>query len=1308
MASNQLPPINIGQYTRPGIFIQEYDQSVVTSPTFQGITNLVIGCSRQGPINSPVLLQNINDLTNIFGNIDRSLERNGSFFQRTIAQMLQSSPVWGMNLLTTNDSLDLLQYVELSSSTNNPNDIIRTAPYRLFYDTKGFWEQSTEAFQDLTETQNGGQPLPYYNTDVINLTNYSGQYITVFMFHTQVSGYNTTMISWYGTIDNMPSYVNQLDWVSDYMVDIVVVSGDWTNYTNLSVSPIFGQFFNNEGLITSQVTNFTNNSNVSLLAYYQGVSLIPYFRNANGANIFIEQIINADTNTTGLFCAFNMDVYETNYPNGLVDLIGNNIATTTATSINFLSYSASIIDTVAFAKTYLDTPSNVIGFGGFGSYEYYGPNYRTGYYGEGVINGVSRDYLSHPFTYSTSAISVQYDTTINNSPLSINGDTTFIPAYAIIGGNLIQVGPTMSFTISVASYPGVGATLSYTSVFALNTSGVFYKTDSFIPSVNPTIATTDLPLGYVTFNVFSASIVGAPVFTDVTVGTAGYIDLTFGTGSNDYYITYLGTSSINYTFNNTAEAPNPANYKQYRRFKTFNGLLNLLDSPNVLQSTMALSPSTSIKQSIAGMTLSNIQVATTGNLSFNLETGLTSSQLNTILTTGYSLFYDVDNEFILGTNQLFTTNNPAPIGLTYGIAAQYSTFYQDFYNGDIETGDYFYDNLIGYSPTGPTYDVTYNITFLSMSGSNYIAFYNSTFPLPTYFRSNTGDGIIIPASVLNNSVYTLQNYYFNASFLGLTAGYSAWQVAQSVTSESLLNVSTVWDTSAGPGPGKHYLQMFTDGYENLNVTFTDSTLELNYPIPYEATEVECESGISVWSEESNFKETVEIIVPVGYASSINTILCDAARYSNISVYDFLEAYVDPSTLVSGQQPRNLTRIISKTIWSGTYSNAGGQIIQLAQIVCDSQINVFTYSGSLQTNRYTTIDDYVDTYQGIRLMGFRVRSASLPDGTEATQNTILNLIANGTPLANALTNKDAFDFHYMVDSFGLGLISQSKQQLMDICGNRLNCFGFLNMPSLNEFQQSSSPSFVDQNGVLQTAYIAEGGNPQSNPAFLYSFGTGLGTTCTGYFTPYLTINDNGRPLNVPPSMFVGTTYMNKFNSNLSNIVPWTVSAGITNGRIQGIAGVEMDFIPQDISNLNQAQMNPIVMKRNRGYVIETENTAQTLYTSSLSFIHCREVLIQLENQLYDMLLGFQWQFNTQDVRSEIKLRADTICQTFVNQNGLYNYFNKCDQENNTPNIIDNQMGVLNTYVEVVKAMGVIVNQLTILRTGAISSSGFISQ
>jgi hypothetical protein len=137
------------------------------------------------------------------------------------------------------------------------------------------------------------------------------------------------------------------------------------------------------------------------------------------------------------------------------------------------------------------------------------------------------------------------------------------------------------------------------------------------------------------------------------------------------------------------------------------------------------------------------------------------------------------------------------------------------------------------------------------------------------------------------------------------------------------------------------------------------------------------------------------------------------------------------------------------------------------------------------------------------------------------------------------------------------------------------------------------------------------------------------------------------------------------------------------------------------------MNPIVFKRNRGYVIETENTAQTLYKSALSYIHVREVLIELERELSAMLLDFQWRFNTPDVRAEIKLRADIICEKYVNKNGLYNYFNKCDEENNTSEIIDNQIGVLDTYVEPIKSMGIIVNNITILRTGAISAGGFIN-
>ena len=332
---------------------------------------------------------------------------------------------------------------------------------------------------------------------------------------------------------------------------------------------------------------------------------------------------------------------------------------------------------------------------------------------------------------------------------------------------------------------------------------------------------------------------------------------------------------------------------------------------------------------------------------------------------------------------------------------------------------------------------------------------------------------------------------------------------------------------------------------------------------------------------------------------------------------------------------------------------------------------------------------------------------MPDGTEEKQNQVLNLVAKGTPLFKALTNKEAFNFRYLVDAFGLGLTERSKQQLADICGERLDAFGFINMPSLKSFKNSSSPSFVNSEGVLQAEFIAKGGDPESNPAFIYTFADGPGNTCVGYFTPYVRVNDNGRPLDMPPAAHVATTYIRKHISIVSSITPWTIAAGVTNGKVTNIPSIEHEFDPSDIEFLNKAQINPIVLKRNRGYVIETENTALTLYKSALSVIHVREVLIELERELAAMLLDYQWKYNTPDVRAEIKLRADVICETYVNKNGLYNYFNKMDDENNTSDVIDSQIGVLDTYVEPIKGMGIIVNNVTILRTGAIASGGFMN-
>ena len=68
----------------------------------------------------------------------------------------------------------------------------------------------------------------------------------------------------------------------------------------------------------------------------------------------------------------------------------------------------------------------------------------------------------------------------------------------------------------------------------------------------------------------------------------------------------------------------------------------------------------------------------------------------------------------------------------------------------------------------------------------------------------------------------------------------------------------------------------------------------------------------------------------------------------------------------------------------------------------------------------------------------------------------------------------------------------------------------------------------------------------------------------------------------------------------------------------------------------------------------------------------------------------------------------ICKELKESSALYDFRNVCDKTNNTDYIIDLQMGVLDTYVEIVKGMGIIINQITILKKGTIESSGFINK
>jgi hypothetical protein len=1385
--------IQIGKYKRPGIFIEEIDKSVFSTPTVEGITNLVIGVSKKGPVNTPIRLTTVNDLEAVYGQLDRNLERKGSFFHRTVSKMLESSPVFAMNVLLTDDTLDVIEYKSLSSSARYLNDIKREGPYRRFFDTTGFWKRDTEAFINLTKNNSG------YAERALSFTNLSDRYVTVFAVKTQVSGFDRTLLEWYGSIEKLPPYVNASDYASDYMVDVVVIAGDWSDYRNLAVDNRWGQYFNSDGLIKGQLRNFANDRNVTLLAYYEGLSLIPYFRDLEGRNIFIETTINRGTDTTGLYCAFNADLVEEDYYTGLVDLIGGtlidsaNPLITQQKEIDFLSYKETIIESVPFTATPLDLPGNVVALFGtvsnnnsglqgqmphaFGDPKESGivvhHANRTAWFTEGAVCGVNLatgtdvdtdGHFNHTKTGSGTAsiLNVKYTSTnfIDNG--------FDVSPYAVIGGQYVPVTyGTYSFNVKSVDFTYSETVATYSTVFTLNTSGVISSVTSYTPNVRPSVSTSDIVLGYISYNVINGGFSGTASFQEITIasdptleeyvipgygddvyfqaGTTPYQDLTYGTNStvHDYYIYDLSNTvgysqgDVRLVFWGTAGS-DVKNYVQFRKLKMFNKITEFLGTYKD-QATMIISVDGSgkeVKKSLASMTVTEVVTSSTQNKSLVLKTGLSNVSYISGANGGVFKIYKNDNEFILGEDKLRTKDEPANTNI--GVVGKYSTFYQKYFNGLINDGDYFYANRLlttadkdtlneDFVDGGGNLTTTINVTFVNgeatpdptvintlsdYAGYNYVVFETPSVSASTAVSSldlQLLDQILFPVSLNNTTSLTIQQNSVNfaqgavalATALGFTgSNFFAYEVAENVTYEQLTGVTLMYNTLESAAM-KSYLQMFVDLDGLLEVSFTSDDL-----ISINSIEPVANYTFNVQSELSNLKQTLEIELPTGYTQVPNKILVNASRYSEVKVGDFLLADNSDFTPALGQTNlRNLTRILSKRQYAGDTS--------LTEITCDAKILKTSYTNPLtglldyQTTRYSTVDQYTTTYKGISLKGFRVRQASLPDGTETKQNQILNLVAKGTPLFKALINKEAFDFRYLVDSFGLGLVERSKQQLVDICGERLNVFGFINMPSLKSFKNSSSPSFVNTEGVLQVEFIAKGGDPESNPAFLYSFGDGNGVSTVGYFTPYVTVNDNGRPLDFPPASYVATTYMRKHTSIVSNITPWTIAAGVTNGRVTNIAGVEHDFNPTDIEFLNQAQMNPIVLKRNRGYVIETENTALTIYKSALSLIHVREVLVELERELAAMLLDYQWKFNTPDVRAEIKLRADVICETYVNKNGLYNYFNKMDDENNTVDIIDSQIGVLDTYVEPIKGMGIIVNNVTILRTGAIAAGGFIN-
>ena len=345
------------------------------------------------------------------------------------------------------------------------------------------------------------------------------------------------------------------------------------------------------------------------------------------------------------------------------------------------------------------------------------------------------------------------------------------------------------------------------------------------------------------------------------------------------------------------------------------------------------------------------------------------------------------------------------------------------------------------------------------------------------------------------------------------------------------------------------------------------------------------------------------------------------------------------------------------------------------------------------------EDATTTYTMFPLAGAVVNEKAI--------SQLLGMLRPGNGLSNTLVDKDAITFRYVVDTFASlenGSIL-NKEEITQLCRERQNASAILNAPMVHELKASINPSFKNElTGSFDTAYVATGGNLNLNPTLLYTLPSLTeGANFGFYYAPGLNVLENGRVKVIPPAAYVSNNYIDKY----TNALPWSIIAGPRRGIVggTGVQGLEFAFDKNDRDILEPFGINPIVFERGVGLTIKGNKTAQQSIQSALSSAHVREAMIYIEDGLAEILKNYLFEFNNAQTRLEIKTLADNFMESVKKDGGVYDYRNIMDGTNNTNEVIDNNMGILDTYVEPVKGLEILVSRVTILNTGEIATGNF---
>lgn len=314
----------------------------------------------------------------------------------------------------------------------------------------------------------------------------------------------------------------------------------------------------------------------------------------------------------------------------------------------------------------------------------------------------------------------------------------------------------------------------------------------------------------------------------------------------------------------------------------------------------------------------------------------------------------------------------------------------------------------------------------------------------------------------------------------------------------------------------------------------------------------------------------------------------------------------------------------------------------------------------------------------KLKPYKVRPNQFTNGTNENQKDVLSVLATPGIVAGLKASQasEVLKFRYIVDAFKTYIEPNAKSELA-VVANATGSRAIANMPFMGDFSASTNPYFKDTPiSDFDTRYIPLGGNRNIPSNNTFSLPKDYASDIW-FFGPGLKANYFGKTVVVPPAGAVSKAFINKF---VAGNAYDTVANESGLFSVSDVSDVEYPITKEEAGALERFGYNPIINDPRLGLKIYGDYTAKNDVQSDLSKIHISELVLTIQNEFEAILRPMPFKANNAANRLQLKTAADVIMQRIQDNGGVVWFLNICDENNNTQDLINRDMGIIETHIQ----------------------------